>query len=272
MASRVFKNDTAIIEANIYDENGVDPLAAQSVSWTVRKPDGTDVTGGPQSIEATQANILINDTDLPGVYATQVSFTLEDGSRKSTVVNFEVLDPLQVSSDTTTGEDAAVDRAWMKLEDLFDSELGGPHMRDRTENQFSRDKIARFLPDALYGINNTYQPATGFDEMTFPWDAHTPLVAQALLVESIYHLIRTYAEQPNYVGGNVAWEDRRDYLQRWQSIREFEENKLVSWLDLFKRGLLGYATSSTLVGGYASGYATPPRYMRGRYPTVAYRW
>lgn len=273
MADKVFKNDTAIIEANIYDENGVDPLQASTVSWTIRKPDGTDILGGPQAVAETIANILVNDTDLPGLYATQVTFTLSDGSRKSTVVNFEVNDPLELhTSSLASGEDAAIDRAWMKLEDLFDSEFGGPHLRDRTMNQFSRDKIARFIPDALYGINNTYQPATNFDETNFPYDAHTPLLSQALLVESIYQLIRSYAEQPNPVGGNVTFFDRRDYLNRWQTILQLELTKLMGWLDLFKRDQLGYATSSTLVGGYASGYATPPRYMRGRYPTVAYRW
>lgn len=272
MADKIYRDDTAIIEAEIFDENGVDNLVASSVSWTVRKPDGTNITGGPSAVSSTQANILVNDTDLTGLYATQVTFILADSSRKSTVVHFEVLDPLHLSSSVDTGSDAAVDRAWMKLEDLFDSDLGGPHVRDRTTNQFSRDKIARFVPDALYSINNTYQPPTGFDETSFPWDAHTPLMAQSLLVESIFQLMRSYAEQPLPVGGNVTYFDRRDYLSRWQSILTLEETKFMTWLDLFKQGQLGYATTSTLVGGYASGYAMPPRYMRGRYPTLAYRW
>lgn len=274
MADKVFKNDTAIIEANILDEDGVNPLPASSVDWIVRKPDGTDIPGGPATVSKTEANILVNDTVSTGLYAAQVTFTLQDGSRKSTVVNYEVIDPLQITSDTDSviGVEAAVDRAWMKLEDLFDSEFGGPHVRDRTMAQFSRDKIKRFVPDALYGINNTYQPATGYTETDFPYLQHTPLLSQALLVESIFHLIRVYTEQPAPIGGNVTYFDRRDYLNRWQSVLTLEEQKLVGWLDLFKRDQLGYSSTSTLLGGYAGTYAQPPRFMRGRYPYIGYRW
>jgi hypothetical protein len=272
MADKVFKGDSAILEANILSQDGVNPLSATQVSWVVRKPDGTTITGGPTNVPATQANVVVNDTSQTGTYASQITFTLNDGNKKSTVVNFEVFDPLEQADVSTTGSDAAVHRAWMKLEDLFDSQFGGPHVRDRTEAQFSPQKISLLLPDALYGINQTYQPTTNYDATTFPWDQHTPLAAQALLVESIYHLIRSYTEQPAPVGTGVTYFDRRDYLARWQSVLTLEETKLTTWLDLFKRDQLGYSSTATLLGGYAGTYARPPRYMRGRFPYIGYRW
>lgn len=272
MADKIFKGDSAILEANILSQDGVNPIPASSVSWTVRKPDNTTLAGGPATVTNTQATIVVNDTSLVGTYASQITFTLDDGNRKSTVVNFEVFDPLEQSDVLTTGEQAAIERAWMKLEDIFDSEFGGPHLRDRTEKQFNSQKLALLLPDALYGINQTYQPITNFTDISFPWDAHTPLAAQALLVESIYHLVRSYTEQPAPVGSNVTYFDRRDYLSRWQSVLTLEEQKLLTWLDLFKRDQLGYSSTATLLGGYAGTYARPPRYMRGRYPYIGYRF
>lgn len=272
MQERIYKGDTAIIEANLFDEDGIAPMAAQSVEYSIKKPDGNVFTNAPTPIEASEVNIAFNDTQLPGQYLAQVTFTLDDGTRRSTTLSFEVLDPLESTFDSDNDVDKTIDRAWMKLEDLFDSELGGPHLRDRTMANFSRDKLARLLPDALYNINNYYQPATGYDETTFPYDNHTPLLAQALLIEAIYQLMRSYVEQPQPMGaGTPTYFDRRDYMNRWQNILQMEEKKLDTWMDIFKRDQMGFGSSSILVGGYASYSSRYPRYMRGRYPFI-YRY
>lgn len=269
MRDRIFKGDTAVIEANLYAEDGVSTLPSTTVAWQVRKPDGNTVSGGPSVLDQTAAAIAFTDTTLPGAYASQVTFTLADGSKRSTTLSFEVVDPLETTSQSTTPVENVVDRAWMKLEDLFDSELGGPHLRDRTLQNFDRTKMMRFLPDALYNINNYYTPATGFDDVTFPYEAHSPLLAQALLVESLYHLTRSYVEQPTPVGtGTPTYFDRRDYMQRWQTVLGLEEKRMDMWLDLFKREQMGFGSSSLLVGGYSSYSTRYPRYMRGKYPYV----
>lgn len=271
---RVYKGDTAIIEANLYDEDGVSLIPVQNVAWQVRKPDGTLVSGGPTVITTSDASIAFNDTVLPGAYATQVTFTLPDSSKRSTILSFEVVDPLENTSPqvSDTPVEKVVDRAWMKLEDLFDSDMGGPHLRDRTLQNFDREKMKRLIPDALYNINNFYTPATGFDDVTFPYDSHAPLLSQGILVEAIYHLMRSYVEQPTPVGpGSPSYFDRRDYLNRWQTILVGEEKRLDMWLDLFKKEQMGFGSSSLLVGGYASYGNRVPRYMRGKYP-YTYRW
>lgn len=272
MKDRLYKGDTAIIEASLFDDSGVNVLDATSVEYLVKKPDGTTYDSGSTAINTTFVSIAFADTTLPGQYVTQVTFTLPDASRRSTVISFEVEDPLETTFDSDNDIDKTVDRAWMKLEDLFDSELGGPHLRDRTMASFDREKMKRLLPDALYNINNYYTPSTGYDETTFPFAQHSPLLAQALLVETIYHLMRSYTEQAQPAGaGMPTYFDRRDYLNRWQSVLTGEENRLNMWMDLFKREQMGFGSSSLLVGGYASYTSRYPRYMRGRYPYI-YRY
>jgi hypothetical protein len=68
------------------------------------------------------------------------------------------------------------------------------------------------------------------------------------------------------MGSNVSYFDRRDYLQRWESILRMEQETFTTWLDLFKQSLFGFGDAAILVGGYNSPAYRIPRYMRGRYP------
>jgi hypothetical protein len=83
--------------------------------------------------------------------------------------------------------------------------------------------------------------------------------------------MRSYVEQPLPVGSNVTYFDRRDYLQRWQTILQIEQEKLILWIDLFKQGQMGLGSTAMLIGGYNSPGYRIPRYMRGRYPYTV-RW
>jgi hypothetical protein len=242
-------------------------------AWSVIEYDGATWT-----VLAPSANMAITDnmatislpgslTTISGLYRGVARFTLSDGTTRSAPVEFEVIDPL-ADRLNLTGADLAVEHAWMKLEDLFDSELGGPHLRDRTRNSFDRNKVGNLLPDALYTINNTYQPVTGYDGTSFPYETHSPLLSQALLVQSIRHLMRSYVEQWQPMNQNISYFDRRDYLNRWQQVFKIEDDQLNTWLDLFKRDLMGFGETSTLLGGYATWYGRYPRYMRGRYPYI----
>lgn len=272
MADRVYTGDTALIEAFLYDEDGATPLSVVSADVEVKLPDGT-IESDTLGVSTSEIEAAWNLTNQVGLYQGRVRFELTNGALKSVPFTFEVIDPFQTTTEATTPIEIAIDRAWMKLEDLFDSELGGPWLRDKTKNEFDREKIQRFVPDALYTIGATYQPVVMYDETNFPFDAHTPLLSQALLVEAIHHLIRSYVEQPQPVGGgNITYFERRDYLNRWQSVLEMEDKKLIGWIDLFKKEQMGYGSTATLLGGYSNVYGRSPRYMRGRYPYVHIRW
>lgn len=214
---------------------------------------------------------------LPGLYTAVANFTLANGIIVSVPESVEIIDPLAENSpEGLTTADLIIDHAWMKLEDLFDSEdsesgLGGPWLRDKTFKVFNRDKLARFLPDALYLINNEFQPVTDFDEVNWPV-AHVPLASQALMLEGIYHLIRSYVEQPMPAGGQIAYFDRRDYMARWQSVLQSENDKLMKLMDVFKLQYTGFGSTSILVGGYATPITRLSRFWRTRYPRYIGPW
>jgi hypothetical protein len=105
-------------------------------------------------------------TEQVGLYKLRAKFTTNQGIIKSDRIWFEAQDPLERASATPVG--IAVDMAWVKLEDLFDSELGGPHLRDRTLANFDKDKMAKLMSSALYNIGATMSPVQTYTDDTFP--------------------------------------------------------------------------------------------------------
>lgn len=328
MAEMFIIDSSAVLNTEIYEEDGVTPAAPTAVTWRAVDPLGNpfvtnklpttviagqtivltagttvgffpgsgsypggagvigsatfvpwDVikwNGSSWSKIATAQNILLDDGGkliIPpsafvnvGLYSAVASFTLPDGVISSVPYNFEIVDPLGDATATADPQTNAIGHAWMKLEDLFDSELGGPWLRDKTISAFSRQKMAKLLPDALYYVNNVDQPVTAFTTVNFPYDNHSPLISQALLVESIYHLMRSYVEQPQPVGQSITYFDRRDYLNRWSTVLQSEEKKLQEWLQIFKLQYTQFGSSALLIGGYASSLARTPAGYRTRYP------
>lgn len=270
MADRVFIEDSAVLEAQVEFDDPELGATALDVNWTVVKPDGTALTNPVASV--LQGNEVVGvisggDVDQTGLWRARAKFDLDDGTTRSVIVNFEVVDPLLPQPGPTDNSiEWVIEHAWMKLEDLFDSELGGPWLDDRSLRDSIHSKLSRFIPDALYYINNDSQPVTSFDETSFPLSQHKSLLAQGLLVEAIYQLMRSYVEQPNPVGATISYLDRRDYLQRWQSVLTLEEQKLQKLIDIFKLQYLGFGSSAILVGGYASSLVRTPAAYRTRYP------
>jgi hypothetical protein len=86
------------------------------------------------------------------------------------------------------------------------------------------------------------------------------VIIQATLLAVIKHLMRSYVEQPNVVGANMVWQDRRDYLQRWQTIYTIEEGYFRQVVALWKRQFYNFGHSSLLVSskagrlGYGPGF------------------
>lgn len=217
--------------------------------------------------------------ETPGAYSigSVVQFTVDGPNartftaQRTLTSNVTVYDPLILNEPANTVPTRIVDHAWMKLEDLFDSELGGPWLTDETLKSFNKDKLALFLPDALYLVNNEFQPITTFNEENWPED-HIPLASQALMIEGIYHLIRSYVEQPLPSGGTLNWYDRRDYITRWQSVLQKEEQKLMNLADKFKLQFTGFGATSMIVGGYATPITRLSRFWRTRYPRYIGPW
>ena len=288
------------------DDNGMVPAYPTSVTWQLADPNGNRLIANSLPTSTVDGDIIIlskdsdgflafdevqfksgqwlkigqafnqldnfkstltipgDVTDRAGTYKALVQFTLPGPIKRSQLVTFEVIDAL--GSLIESREDIAVDRTWLRLEDCFDSSLGGPWLRDMTYSFFNRDKLKRLIPDALYRINYTYYPVTSFTEQTFDFTNDGPLFSQALLVETINHLMRSYTEQAIPTGSPITWFNRTDYANRWKQILDIEEKKFNSWLDTWKIQFFQFGAGSILIGGYASTALRAPRALRTRLP------
>src|ERR1019366_1625959 len=97
----------------------------------------------------------------------------------------------------TADEQTCLDLAWLKVEDSFDSMQGGPYLLEVQKQSFGPQKMALLFTYALARINWTIPnpPTPAFDLQTFDWNNHA-LMAQAMTLEIIAHLRRSYVEMP----------------------------------------------------------------------------
>lgn len=265
--------DTADLYAYIFDREDapVDAADLLSVEFTIQKPDGTKVVEDGEILADGSGFLLFTGTDQRGGYAIVAKFTFVDGQVRSTRTDIEVLDPFKTEYDPAAPDYDAVehyesiisDKVWKKINDLFDSADGGPWMMDMTMNVFSPDRIRDFIPEALFDIN-IYMPPTEFSLDTFarpvPADLtsgklrdnpNLTVIVQGTLLAVVRHLMRSYTEQPTPAGGQVTYEDRRDYLQRWGTIYQIEHEWFQHLVKNWKRQFMGLHESKNLVSSKA---------------------
>lgn len=257
------------------DGNAADAADVASVSFTFKRPDGTTTTHAGTVQSDGSGFYRFTDTAQLGLYIWTAQFTLITGEKRTFREEFFVNDLMEIPPIDRKEE--VSDEVWMRLEDCFDSELGGPWLRDKTLAYFDPTKVARFIPEGMLMINS-WPPLTQFDLGFFltPVPETDPvilaidptamqpdpdriLIVQATLIAVIRHLMRSYTEQPNLVGANVAWQDRRDYLQRWGTILQLEEKWFHDYLLLWKRQFYAFGHSALLVHSKA-GRLYPPGY------------
>jgi len=161
---------------------------------------------------------------------------------------------------------AVVDNAWSRFKDLFDSAVGGPHLQMYSQANFGRERVAQLMRIGLNSLNSASQPHSQYSldaGNDFPFSEWGGLLEQATTVEIIKHLMRSYVEQPEAVGVSVARLDRRDYLQRWQTILDIESAELKEQMSVFKMSQMNLGRGSVLVSGGAYGtlaaYQNPAR-------------
>jgi hypothetical protein len=271
--------DSVRLIARLYDDK--DQLYSYedlgSVSFVIQYPNKTrSNNGNPIDGEVLEdgTGVLIfepsdyqtnNVTESPqlGHHIGVATFELVDGTTKSTRVDFEVFDPFEVV-DTPTR--VVADGVWTKLEDCFDAEHEGPWVQDVTMNFFREEKMEKFIADALFDIN--YQnPPTGLTIDSFVNADNTvttnyPLLVQGVFIQALRHIMRSYVEQPMPTGAQVAFQDRRDYLQRWETMHTLEKAQYDRWVALYKRGFLQLGHSKLLVSAKAGRLIPAP--MRAR--------
>ena len=262
-------NDTAEIRAPLFDreDNQVASNDILSVAFVIQKPDKTKTASLLGEIENDGTAVLNwSGTNQSGQYLVVATFTLISG-KSSVRADFEVQDPF--IDDTPSPSWVIADAAWRKIEDCFDAEDEGPWLRDMSLNYFNKQKMEQFIDEALFDINQQHPPtdltigafAYTQGSVTFA-NSDLPLIAQGVFICVVRHLMRSYTEQPNPVGAQIAWHDRRDYLQRWQTVYAIEKEQYMRMLALFKRRFLGLGHARVLVSSKAGRLIPAP--MRTR--------
>lgn len=237
------------------------PGAAQSLSNA--NPTDSSVAAEPPFVSGSSSALLVsNDTTQVGEYTAIASFSESNSGHTRSVLDFfNVIDPTSVSS---TEEEKTIDLAWVMFSNLFDSELGGPWLRDASKINFDKAKMGELIELALYAVNQL-QPTNTYSVTTFPYTTARPLLAKALEIETIKHLMRSYVEQPiTTSSGSITYFERRDYLDRWNTILQIELAQYKQWLAMFKRAQYAFGTGKLLIDTKTRGFNTAA--MRTRYP------
>lgn len=159
-----------------------------------------------------------------------------------------------------------IEQVWIRFADLFDSPLGGPHLQTYMQTNFGRERMAQLMRTSLARLNVISQPHTTYaihetDGKVFPIGRWGGLLEQMTYIEVLKHLQRSYVEQPEVVGVNLARFDRRDYMNRWGEILRGEQEDLAQMIDSFKISNMGLGASSVLVSGGVYGRYGPTRHI-----------
>jgi len=275
---RYFLNNSAVLEADLYTQDNQVPIPLADITavvFTILKP-GDDpgaptIDAAPGTVEADGlgryvVDAAVNDTE--GEYRAFATFTYDEGAMvgltKSVPVFYDVIDVFERAGPSAV--DPAVDMAWTMLEDCFDSEFGGPWLRDMTMRVFDKTKVRELAPSVMLQINSQ-MPLTSYtldSTNGYPWanaDA-TALFGQGLLVASIRHLMRSYTEQPDIVSSPVAFMDRKKYSQSWKAVYDVENPIWERWVARFKMQGYDITHGSLLLGSKAGRMLPAP--MRSR--------
>ena len=209
-----------------------------------------------------QVTLSSVDTSLPGLY--QMAWLYEINSTPQIFVgHVEVGESSPAYDALDTGFKAIIESAYIRFADLFDSPYGGPHLQVYFQSHFNRNRMAQLLQIALNRLNTISQPHMSYSldpaAKPFPYEQWGGLLDQALYIECLKHLIRSYTEQPEAQGVNVARLDRRDYMQRWQTVLDQEVRDFAGPMDVFKMAHMGLGRPHVLVSGGVFGNYGPTR-------------
>jgi hypothetical protein len=198
------------------------------------------------------------DTQNEGLFTLSFAYTV-DAVPDRYADYLEVGPPAPAYDALSVGYRAAVAAVWVRFADLFDSPLGGPHLATYAQSHFGRNRMAQLLRVAIGRMNTIAQPRTTYTlDGDFPFASWGALLEQALYVEVLKHLMRSYVEQPDVaLAASVSRLDRQSYMQRWQTMVEMESRDLDHQLDSFRMENLGLGAVRVLVSGGAYGRYGP---------------
>lgn len=215
-------------------------------------------------VGAYQVALTSQDSQQVADYTLTWSYTL--GGLADSYQTFILVGPANPLYDNlSAGMQQIVEDVWFRFADLFDSPQGGPNLTTYFQTRYDRGRVAQLLRVAVGYLNTRAQPYMTFSidgdgGASFPIEQWGSLLEQALYVEVLKHLRRSYVEQPLFQGGAITRVDRRDYMDRWSMILQDEQELLTSQTDVFKIAAMGLSKPAVLVSGGVYGKYGPTRY------------
>lgn len=173
------------------------------------------------------------------------------GVESSFVDHLRITEYMPVYHSLNDWEQGTVDTVMFMLGDLFDSTDGGPNLQETYQAKFGPERVAQLMKVAVARMNTIGFPVTSFDIGTGQ-QVHKNLrgvLTIGVYIEVLRHLIRSYVEQPEFRNQQVNYTDRRDYMNRWQSVLQDELRDYDKSVRMAKRSLLNLGGGSLLVSG-----------------------
>lgn len=235
----------------------------------MQNPDGSDFqvnsyTATRESAGIYQITPSSADTQNPGQAELVWSYSVN--SQAQTYASYIEIGVANPSFDNLPPamQDFLEEQIWVRFRDLFDSAGGGPNLQSYYQAHWSRGRVAQLMVIALQKINAAAQPwssytVDGIGGPQYPIQFWGGLLATYTYIECIKQLIRSYVEQPAFMGPGIARQDRRDYVDRWRAVLRDEEAELKSLLDVFKIRHVMNGSPRVLVSGGTYGRYAPTR-------------
>lgn len=204
------------------------------------------------------------ETSIPGQYLLVWSY-LYEGTQEYFETGIEVGPAAPAYDGLTTDMKNIIDSVWIRIADTIDSPGGGPNLLTYVQSKFGRGRIAQLMRIAMGRLNTMAQPyqtytVDGVGGAEFPIAQWGSLLESLTWIETLKHLIRSYTEQPEFIsGGNISRLDRRDYMTRWRTTMQDEEQTVKSQLDVFKISQMGLGRPAVLISGGVYGRYGPTR-------------
>lgn len=227
----------------------------------VNDVDGTVLFSRPADHDATgtySTTLSSTDTAAPGLYSVLFAYRI-NGVDDSYALPVRVGTSSPAYDALPVGMKMIVENTWIRFADLYDSAVGGPHLQTYVQTHFGRNRLAQLLRQAIGRLNTVSQPTQTYSvDLPFPFQQWGPLLEQALYVEVLKHLRRSYVEMPEVVlSTSVSRTDRRDYMARWGDILADEKEDLDDMMGTFKMAAMNLGGVSVLISGGAYGRLGP---------------
>lgn len=230
-----------------------------TVQWVREDPRGADSMLWERTAELVDGKrwvVPLEDTDTEqlGPYTAIWRYKV-DGRSQQYRGYILINEPMPAFDALSLPMREIVTDVWARFADAFDSPYGGPNLQTYYQSHFNLGRMAQLLKVALGQLNTSAQPymsytLDGSGGQTFPLAQWGPLLSQALYIETIRHLIRSYVEQ--YILDNAQAQvrpERRDYLERWQGVLNQELSTFQDQLETFKIAHMGLGRGRLLVSG-----------------------